>query len=341
MLSAQVALGAGSATDPELEKTCVDAVTAAPHPFELTHTRRHGGMTPVHGYQLEFRSAIRIGVQALPSACHGKFRARGSIYASYRDTKHTGWWLIAGGDVSFLRPKYRASVYSSILSSNKEVGCLQAVRLSFHVKVLSLSNGATVARRTFRRPAQPLTCSGQPRRGQARAALGPAPRFARREIDPAVEGECIEIATNAPTGHQTTLRFRNDVPLGSNKREYWKAAFFLPAMPKGCAGAVGRYFFFAVQIQNAENPDRWIFQNRRKKWWAPDHDSSAHWLAQHGWPGTGQPSRWVRGVYECSPGPRKTEARVLVKARAYAREPGQPTIAQRRYEVPVKVTGAC
>lgn len=340
-LAPQAAFGAATTPDPELEKTCVDAATATPTPFELTRTVRDGGMTPVHGYQLEFLSTIKIGVQKLPTMCQGAFRATGSIFASYKDTKHAGWWLTAGGGVSFWHPEDGAGVHSFILSSNKEVGCLQAVRLSFHVKVLSLSNGATVAKPTFRRPAQPLTCSGQPKKSRARAAFDSPPRFDRREIDPEVEAQCIEVATTAPTGHVTTLRFRNDVPLGSYKREHWKAAFFLPAMPKECAGAIGRYFFYAVQIQDAKNPNRWVFQNRHKKWWAPDNDPDAHWLAQHGYSGTGQPSQWIEGVYECSPGPRKTEARVLVKARAYARESGQPTIAQQTYELPVKVTGAC
>lgn len=341
LLAAQVAFGAGSTTDSGLEKTCVDAVTAAPDPFELTQTRRDGGMTPVHGYQVLFRSTIKIGVQELPASCQGAFRATGLILARYKDTKHAGWWLTAGGGVSFLRPESGAGVESSILSSNKEIGCFQAVRLSFSVKVLNLSNGATAAKRTFRRPAQPLTCSGQPEKSRALAAFDGLGRFARRATAPEAEEECIEVATNAPTGHETTLRFRNDVPLGSNKREHWKAAFFLPAMPKECAGAIGRYFFYAIQIQDAKNPDQWVFQNRHKKWWAPDNDLDAHWLGQHGWSHTGQPDQWTKGVYECSPGPRKTEARVLIKARAYARESGQPTISQRTYEVPVKVTGAC
>lgn len=338
-LPLQGALATSVASDPELEKTCVDAVTGAPEPFELTRTWRHGGMTPVHGYQLQYFSAIKIGVQKLPAECRGAFRASGSIFARYKDTKHPGWWLTAGGGVSFWDPEDGATLSSGIYSSNKEVGCLRAVKLSFNVKVLSLTNGATAARRSFRRPAQLLTCSGQPK-GRARASASSLPRL-DREIDPEVEAQCIEVATNAPTGHITTLRFRNDVPLGDYKRERWKAAFFLPAMPSECAGAIGRYFFYAVQIQDAKNPDHWIFQNRRKKWWAPDNDPDPHWLAQRSYPGTGKPSQWVKGVYLCSPGARDTEARVLVKARAYAREPGQRTIAQRTYEFPVKVTGAC
>jgi hypothetical protein len=297
-------------------------------------------VTPIHGYQLTFFSDIKIGVQELPASCHGAFRATGSIFARYKDTKHAGWWLTGGGGVSFLRPGDGAGVESGILSSNKEVGCFQAVRLSFSVKVLDLSNGATAPRRIFRRPAQPLTCSGQPAKSRALAAFDASSQLASREIDPEVEAGCIEAATAAPTGHETTLRFRSDVPKGDSKREHWTARFFLPAMPKECAGAIGRYFFYAVQIQDPSNPDHWVFQNRHKKWYAPDDDTDAHW-----WGGSyshpGQPDQWTKGVYECSPGPRKTEARVLLKARAYARESGQQTIAQRRYEVPVKVRGAC
>jgi hypothetical protein len=341
VLTVPTASGAEATTDPELEETCVEAVTAPPSSFELTRTVRNGAMTPVHGYQLVFRSSIDIGVQALPASCHGAFRATGLIFARYKDTKHAGWWLDASGGVSFLRPESGGGVESFILSSNKEIGCFQAVRLSLSVKVLNLSNGATAAKRTFRRPSQPLTCSGQPVKGHALARFDESSQLARRAIDPEVEAQCIEVATAAPTGHETMLRFRDDVPRGSNKRERWKARFFLPAMPKECAGAIGRYFFSAIQIQDPKNPDRWIFQNRHKKWYAPDNDPDAHWSGGGGWSHTGQPDQWVKGVYECSPGPHETKARILLKARAYARESGQSTISQGRYEVPVKVTGAC
>jgi hypothetical protein len=115
-------------------------------------------VTPIHGYQLTLFSDI-IGVQEPPASCHGTFRATGSIFARYKDTKHAGWWLTAGGGVSFLRSEDGAGVESGIL-----------------------------------------------------------------------------------------------FPKGDNKHEHWTARFFLPTTPKERAGAIGRYFLYAVQIQDPITP---------------------------------------------------------------------------------------
>jgi hypothetical protein len=338
---AERASGALVETDPALEQTCVEAVTIRPDPFELTRTFSEGGMTPIHGYQLQFHSVVRIGLGELPDECRGAFRATFRILARYKDSKHTGWWLDAGGGAASRGADPKARLDSFILSSRKEVGCFEAVRLSASVKVLNLANGATAARRSFRRPAQPLTCGGQPVPSRPLAAFGSVLPSDGREIDPTVEAECIEVATALPTSHETSLRFRAKVPRGNNKREGWVVKFFTPALGEECWGFISRSLLVNIQIQDPDDPARWhpmYKRNRGWQFWSNDPD--AEWLGR-GWHSNGERTWLTPGTYECSPGRHETEARILLKARAHHPGPGQPLVAQRSYEVPVKVTGGC
>lgn len=96
-----------------------------------------------------------------------------------------------------------------------------------------------------------------------------------------------------------------------------------------------------IQIQDPANPSRWHPMYKRKRGWLFfSNDFDAGWKGR-GWRNNGERSRLLTGVYECGRASYEAGARVLLKARAHTPGPGQPIIAQRRYEVPVKVTGTC
>lgn len=161
-----------STTDPTIEKGCVAAATATPNPFRLLRMGRQP--FKAHGYDYAAKAFLAVGIQQLPKECGGLFRANGLIRARFKDSKHRGWWLDASGDVSYAGPQNRLYRIDTFLLRNGEVGCLKAVKLTLSVKVINLTNGATAAKRSFRRPAQRLTCGGRPIRKPARGRSGAA-----------------------------------------------------------------------------------------------------------------------------------------------------------------------
>lgn len=159
--------GASAANPAVVEESCVAAATATPNPFRLLRMGREP--FKAHGYDYAAKVFLALGVQRLPEECGGLFRANGLIRARFKDSKHRGWWLDASGDVPYARPAQdRLYRLNTFLLRNGEVGCIKAVKLTLSVKVINLTNGATAAKRRFRRPAQRLTCGGRPVRKPAR-----------------------------------------------------------------------------------------------------------------------------------------------------------------------------
>jgi len=294
----------------------------------------------VHGEDYILKAIVAAGFKTLPAECAGAFRAVAIVDARFRSSNHTGWWLsVSSGPFSLQSFREGQSIgLGGAALRNGEVGCLEEVRLSYSVKVINMTDGATAARRAIRPRAEALTCGG---RAAAKAPRRSASRLLAEPEEP--QRSCAEAGVAAPLHFGAVVHFRPDAPKGSWGRETWKIRYFYRAMPPECRGVVRRLTFDRPQIQGPLDHKRWL--NSDPQGWALMETSEQGGWGGSSWSASVAPppgKKWPTGPeYACTPGKAVTEARVGIKATAQAREPGHRQLASHVYLMPAKVIGAC